>query len=703
MSGRLRWLVAAAFVLLFFLIPSPLAQRSGRTCMTALQIREWLLGGTDPGSSPLATWRQGGTAPPLHVDLRRSPPITDAAELARWQGDYARLAIEWAAAATTNGLPTRIDGARGALPLLIRIGEHGAQAELPNPDGSKAVRTVPFFGRESLLPAFVAIVLAVLTQRVLLALAAGCLAGGIAWAFTLHPQAGSRSTLQKLADGAFQFVGDALWRRSLCEDFYVRITLFVVFLFMAIGLMTRCGGIQGLVDRIARFASGPVRSQLCAFATGLSMFFDDYSSCIVTGTTMQPLTDRAGVSREKLAWIVDSTAAPIASLSVFSTWIAYEMSQYRVPLTQVTRPDGRPYAATEAFAVFLQTMPYRFYCVFALFMVFLCIVLRRDFGPMLAAERRARHLGKPLADDARPMAGTGLGDAAPAAGTPTRARNALLPLLVLVLGTIGIMLWQGSRQWQARTDEDSGFVGGLRFLLANAQSDWALLLASVSAWLLVIALIVGQRLLPSRAIVATSLRATRALGLAFGILFLAWSLGHLCRDLGTSIWLTAAFRDWMSAAALPLVLFFSACLIAFATGTSYGTMAILLPNVVVLAHQIGTEAQFTGSAAAGGPALMLLSIGAVLEGAIFGDHCSPISDTTVLSSLGSRCDHLAHVQTQMPYAVLTMLVAATCGYLPMVLIGPQWWPLAWAGGALVLAGFLLWRGRDPAAPFRPSA
>jgi Na+/H+ antiporter NhaC len=156
--------------------------------------------------------------------------------------------------------------------------------------------------------------------------------------------------------------------------------------------------------------------------------------------------------------------------------------------------------------------------------------------------------------------------------------------------------------------------------------------------------------------------------------------------------LTAACSERVAAAALPVLMFALAGVIAFATGTSFGTMAILLPNVVVLAHTIGSQSPI------GGPALMVLTIGAVLEGAIFGDHCSPISDTTVLSSIGCQCDHLAHVRTQLPYAVLTATVAIACGYLPIATLGPGCWWLPLLLGPTALAAFLWWAGRDATAP-----
>ena len=470
--------------------------------------------------------------------------------------------------------------------------------------------------------------------------------------------------------------------------------MFVVFLFMTVGVITRNGGVHGMVDRLQGTVRGPVSAQLCSFAAGVLVFFDDYTNCLLVGTTMRPLCERRRVSREKLAYIVDSTAAPIAGISVFSTWVTYEMSQYREPLALVTRSDGTPYLSSDAFEVFVATLPFRCYCLFTLVLVVLVIVLRRDFGPMLTAERRARHDGKPLADGARPLVAVDAQLATPATTTPRRARNAVLPLLVLVLGTVGTMVAQGWSAGMALPDT-AGAAERVRTILANAQSDWALLGASIAAFLCAIALTLGQRLLTPRALLQTSLAATRALYLAFGILFLAWTLGHVCSDLGTSFFLTASARGAMSASALPLLLFFVASAISFATGTSFGTMAILLPNVVVLAHQIGTDAAFTGSAAAGGPALMLLCIGAVLEGSIFGDHCSPISDTTVLSSLGSQCDLLDHVATQLPYALLAMAVSALCGYLPLVLFGPEVWPWCLCGGAAAMAAFLWFVGRDP--------
>jgi Na+/H+ antiporter NhaC len=680
MRLRTRLLAALVFFALFVLVPSA-DSPSDRAFLARLDVRAWLL----DAAGPLASHARDGTLPPLAVDLRTSPPIADEAERRRQVAAYERLAAEWAAARTADGAATRVDPTRPPVPLLVRVGERGAQAELPTATGVAAARTFPFPSRIGLLPALLAITVAVLTQRVLLALLVACLAGAIA-----HVAGGADGALAAVLGGVEHFAVDALWRRSVLADFYLRITLFVVFLFMTVGLITRNGGVTGLVALLQRRVRGPVGAQLATFAAGLAVFFDDYTNCLLVGSTMRPLCDASRVSREKLAYVVDSTAAPIAGVSVFSTWILYEMSTYRAPLALVTRADGTPYVPDDAFAVFVSTLPYRCYCWFALAMVVLVAVMRRDFGPMLAAERRAR------AGVAPPPGSGDVGGlrTAPTASSPA---NALLPLAVLVLGTIGGMAALGIAATSALPPAPTA-SDAVQRVLANAQSDVALLVASIAAWLVAsVCSLVGGRLGP-REVLRTSLAATRTLWVPFGILFLAWSLGHLCSDLGTSRWLAASAREQLSPVALPVLLFVVAGGIAFATGTSFGTMAILLPNVVVLAHEVGAAAAFTGDPAAGGPALMLLCIGAVLEGAIFGDHCSPISDTTVLSSLGSGCGLLAHVATQLPYALLVFAVALSCGYLPLVLIGPHVWPACLLAGVLVLALALRLLGRDASAP-----
>jgi len=322
-------------------------------------------------------------------------------------------------------------------------------------------------------------------------------------------------------------------------------------------------------------------------------------------------------------------------------------------------------------------------------MVLLTIVLRREFGPMLTAARRAFRYGKPIADDASPMLRSGLAETEPPSGVPIRGLNALLPLLLLVLGTIALIFVFG---WSGLSDADRALPLWQQVprILGNGESQRALLFASAGAFVLATALAVGQRILTLGDALLSALRSAHSLFFAVVILILAWAIGAVCADLGTAQYLTASFHGAFEPWLLPVGLFAISCLVAFSTGTSYGTMAILLPNVVVLAHTMGESDPDLG-----GPVLMMLTIGAVLEGSIFGDHCSPISDTTVLSSVATGSDHLHHVRTQAPYAVAVMLITIVCAYVPVALLGPGTWPLAWAAGCAALIALLLTVGRNP--------
>ncbi len=376
--------------------------------------------------------------------------------------------------------------------------------------------------------------------------------------------------------------------------------------------------------------------------------------------------------------------------------MAYEVSQFRSQLPEVNHADGTPYTAAEGFAVKVATLPFRFYCIFTLVMVFLTIVMRREWGPMLTAERRANLENKPIADDAQPMISKELSDLKAPEGAPHRGINAFLPISMMVGITVIAIYYLGAYDDDGNfqvPDAVSGFLDRGLWILGRSESQRALMWGAGGALILALVLSVSQRILGFVDAMRSAVRSARSLFFASVILVLAWSLAATCSDLGTAYYLTGAFRDAFDPRFLPLLLFALSGLIAFCTGTSYGTMAILLPNVVVLSYSMGTQIPGLG-----GEALMILTIGAVLEGSIFGDHCSPISDTTVLSSVGTASDHLHHVQTQAPYALLTMAVAMFAGYLPMVTLGPEYWPLAWAVGVGVMVAFLLLVGKRPDVP-----
>ena len=315
-------MLAVAFAALFFAIPEP-----DHGHIAFLKTRTWLL----EGAALAGAADDAGRARPLRAVVEPESGVV---------ADYERIAREWARAQGR-------DVAGRPLELRVRVDERGFESVLYSQvagepgrtelgrvalarDASEAGSYYP--DRLSLLPAFLAIGLAILTAKVIPSLLLGCLAGAF-----LH--SGPIS-------GTSYFLATTVWSRTLVNDFNLSIMLFVVFLFMGIGVMARSGGIEGMVRWVRRFARGPVSSQLCSYVIGILIFFDDYSNCIITGTTMRPLTDRNRVSREKLAYIVDSTAAPIAGLSVVSTWIAYEMSMFRDQLPEVTKPTGEPFAAS---------------------------------------------------------------------------------------------------------------------------------------------------------------------------------------------------------------------------------------------------------------------------------------------------------------------------------------------------------------------
>jgi Na+/H+ antiporter NhaC len=267
-----------------------------------------------------------------------------------------------------------------------------------------------------------------------------------------------------------------------------------------------------------------------------------------------------------------------------------------------------------------------------------------------------------------------------------RARNGVLPIVTMIVVTLFLIYWYGRGE---AAKEEGPLWRKIIAYLEFGESVKALFWGSLAALLLAAGLSLGQRLLSARQVASSALRSAVSLAFALVILILAWAIGETCSDVGTNHFLTAAFGDAFSPWMLPSVLFLLSALVAFSTGTSYGTMAILLPNVVVLAHTVGAESDI------GGPAMMLITIGAVLEGSIFGDHCSPISDTTVLSSVATGSDHLHHVRTQAPYAVLVMVIAMVCGYLPMAIFGTEYWVLSWLAGIAALVAFLLLVGRSP--------
>lgn len=526
----------------------------------------------------------------------------------------------------------------------------------------------------ALLPPFIAILLAILFRKPILALFLGVFGG----TFVLHHVAGE-GVLASTGNGLTDF-GKIFWKEASDPD-RLLIIGFVVFMLAMVGVLTRAGGIRGLMDSIAKFASSVRNTLIAAYGMGLVIFFDDYANTILVGSTMRPLTDKFRISREKLAYIVDSTAAPVAGLSIFSTWVAYQVSMFSAQLPEAGL------ASSEGYAVLLETLPFRFYCIFALVLVAALILSGRDFGPMLKAERRARTTGELVSKTGKPMVGEDATALKAAPGVTPRAYVAVVPLLAFIGVTIGMIFVRGG-MFQVIEEGRFFSIEGISQILSDGSGNitlfWGSLIGFALACLFAIMQGVGKEI-PNAA-----WQTLKSMFIAFLILYLAWMMGEVCKQLGTASYLSVLLSSKLIPTTLPAVLFLLAGVVAFSTGSSWSTMAILVPLVVGLAFGLGETTEV------GGLVLMYMSIGAVLEGAIFGDHCSPISDTTVLSSISCASDHIDHVRTQAPYAIVAMIVAMAVGYLPCAMLGLSPW-IAIAIGSVLIVGIVYRFGKltDP--------
>ncbi len=538
--------------------------------------------------------------------------------------------------------------------LALRAGEVTAEAGL---------LVIP--GWLTLLPPLIAIGLALACKDVLLSLSAGVFAGALILAEG-HPLT------------AFARSVDGFVKPALADPSHAAIVVFSLLLGGMVGVISRSGGTAGIVARLAPLATNARRGQVATWLMGVFIFFDDYANTLIVGSTMRPVTDRLRISREKLAYIVDSTAAPVASVVPISTWVGFEVGLIAAALAELGLPHN-------AYAVFVASIPYRFYPILALVLGFTIAFSCRDLGPMLRAELRASRSGKLLADDAQPLADYSSRALEPPAGAPLRALNALLPILTVVAVTLA-GLWASGRAAVAA----SGEAPTLRHVLASADPFDTLLWASLSGVAVAMLLAVGQRILSVRQSVEALVEGFKSMLLAMVVLVLAWSIGSVCSQLHTADFVVGLATGALSPHWFPALVFVAAAAISFATGTSWGTMAILMPLAIPVAHGLSTGAGLAVDSEAY-EVLLLGAVSSVLAGSVWGDHCSPISDTTVMSSMASGCDHIAHVRTQLPYAFWVGVLGMALGDIPTA-YGLSPWLSLLAASAVVVA-VVLWRGR----------
>ncbi len=501
----------------------------------------------------------------------------------------------------------------------------------------ESIRVIPLW--LSILPPLIAILLALLLKEVFSALLIGLFSGTLILAWGKSHQ-GASIFFHALSDIPDEFI-----LPSLSNPDHLSILVFSLLIGAMVKLISSNGGMEGIVQRITPLARSSVSGQFATWLMGLSIFFDDYANTLLVGNTMRPLSDKLRISREKLAYLVDSTAAPIASIAFITTWIGAELSYIQQGIDEIGL-ELSPYS------IFLDSLAYSFYPILTLLFILIIVFSKREYGPMFTIEQKARiHNQSPRIEaiehstNPRQLA---------------KSYNALIPVLVVVGVTLIGLYLTGSSQHQ--WDPTIGIGRNISAILAGANTYQALLWSSGSGVLVALILSISQRIFTLSESMEILIEGLKSMMHAVVILVLAWSLARLTRELETASFITSVLINWeVSAFWVPALSFIVAALVAFATGSSWGTMAILYPLMIPAIWNLGHQAGIDPELSYG---LFLNVVSVILAGSVLGDHCSPISDTTIMSSLASSCNHLEHVRTQLPYALTVGGVSVLAGTIP---------------------------------------
>ena len=578
----------------------------------------------------------------VEADVSVTPvePVPPDAEVALAVGD-TRHALSF------DGTETRTVSATFAgSDASLRVLVDGGPAAFALGDGAETMtattaEVIPAW--LSILPPIVAIGLALATRRVIPSLLAGVWIGG--WF-------AAKLSLYGLWAGLLSVIDTWVLHALVPPDGgtgHMSIMLFTMLIGGMVGIIYKNGGTPGIVDRLSGWAKTRRRGEIVGSAVGTIVFFDDYASMLVTGNAVRPLTDTVKVSREKLAYIVDTTAAPMATLLLVTTWIGFQVGLIGDATSGLSGFEQSPYGT------FLNALPYMFYPVLTVIFMWMITASGRDFGPMAKAEHRAAVEGRLTAQPSSEEKGGG-DEFQPREGVPHRAVNAIVPILVLLGATIAGLFATGSGE--TITD-----------VIGSADSFSALLWGSLLAVIVAGAMSVAQGLLSLGETVEAWLIGVKAVLEVLVILTLAWAMSDLTQTLHTAGFLASLLGEALPAGLMPAILFVLSAAIAFAIGTSWGTMGILLPLAIPLVWAILDQ---QGMAGPDGLYVLYAGVAAVLAGAVWGDHTSPISDTTVLSSATSHCDVVDHTNTQLPYALVVGGVTLVLGLLPAG-YGIPWW------------------------------
>ncbi|CUS88630.1 Na+/H+ antiporter NhaC [Candidatus Kryptobacter tengchongensis] len=447
----------------------------------------------------------------------------------------------------------------------------------------------------SILPPIFAIILALITKQVYISLFIGIWLG---WTILseFNPLLGLVNSIDAIIN-VFK------------EPANTRVIIFSALVGALIALTQRSGGVQGFINLVSRrsFINSRRKAQIFAWAIGMSIFVESSITCLVTGTVSRPIFDKFKISREKLAYICDSTSAPVCIMIPLNAWGAYVIGL----LTQV--------GVKNEIQLFISALPFNFYAIFAILLVLFIGLTGFDFGPMKKAELRAIHEGKVIADGAMPLIADEVINIPPKSDANPKARNMIIPILTMILmmpiglyitGNGNITNGSGSTSvlWSVMT---SIFVAGFLYKI--------------------------QKILSIRETIELTLKGMGGLIPLAVLMTFAFAIGAVCKELKTGEYVAHIVSKFINPKLLPSIVFLTSCFISFSTGTSWGTFAIMIPISVPAGIALGSN--------------LSLIIASVLSGGVFGDHCSPISDTTIVSSMASACDHLDHVKTQLPYAI----------------------------------------------------
>ena len=464
----------------------------------------------------------------------------------------------------------------------------------------------------ALLPPLVAIVLALITKEVYSSLFVGIVVGAL-----LYSGFKFEGTVTQIFEGGIIKV--------LSDSYNVGILIFLVILGSVVCMMNKAGGSAAFGRWASKKIHTRVGAELAAIILGILIFIDDYFNCLTVGSVMRPVTDRHHVSRAKFAYLIDATAAPVCIIAPISSWAA-AVSGF------VEGQDG--------LAIFVRTIPYNFYAILTIVMMVGMVLMKTEFGAMKTHEINALN-GDLYTTSARPY------ENATDDETPNprgKVIDLVIPIVVLVICCVISMIYTG------------GFFSGTDFVTAFSQSDASTGLAMGSAFGLVFAIIfyMIRRVVNFRDCMGCIPEGFKAMVPAIMILTFAWTLKAMTDSLGAAVFVEEAMRSVAGGieVILPAIIFLVGCGLAFATGTSWGTFGILIPIVVAVFEKSSPE-------------MMIISMSACMAGAVCGDHCSPISDTTIMASAGAQCDHVTHVSTQLPYAI----VAAAVSFVTYIVAG----------------------------------